>query len=129
MVEDAKPGGVFRLTPVGMAVAAAPAPQGTDALAPHGVGAQKGSGDVKSVIQDNNCLLCHRIGRQGGDMGPSLNGVGTRRTLDQIRAAIVSPPAKTRAGRTNPMPSYKDKITDENLNNLVQYLNSLPAVK
>jgi hypothetical protein len=52
--------------------------------------------------------------------------VGTRRTADQIQAAIVNPPAKTSAGTPNPMPSYEKKITGEDLKNLVHYLSTLP---
>jgi putative heme-binding domain-containing protein len=46
---------------------------------------------AKSLITQSECLGCHRIQNQGGYTGPALNGVGTRRTPDQIRAAIVSP--------------------------------------
>jgi aldose sugar dehydrogenase len=83
---------------------------------------------VKSVIANNNCLVCHRIGRDGGDIGPSLNGVGTRRTPDQIQATILTPPSKTSAGAPNPMPSYEDKISDEDLKSLAQYLSTLPSL-
>ncbi len=130
MIEDAKPGGVFRLTPLGMAVSA-PKPQSA-ALVPSpsqsAVSNASGVDHVKSVIADNNCLLCHRVGSEGGDIGPSLNGVGTRLTPDQIRAAIVSPPAKTRTGTPNPMPSYEKKLTEEDLKDLTRYLSSLPSV-
>ena len=135
MVEDANPGGVFRLTPVGMAVSApagqaAPPTQAQKAApAPGGAAGVSAAGPehVKSIIAANNCLLCHRVGADGGDIGPSLNGVGTRRTEAQIRAAIITPPAKTSAGAPNPMPSYEKKITGEDLNTLVHYLHSLPA--
>jgi glucose/arabinose dehydrogenase/cytochrome c551/c552 len=128
MVEDAKPGGLFRLTPLGMAVSA-PASQPTSPAAPPSASASATGSDVdhvKSIIADNSCLSCHRIGADGGEIGPSLNGVGTRRTEDQIRAAIVAPPATTSAGAPNPMPSYKGKITDEDLKSLVHYLSTLP---
>ncbi|MEO8736813.1 MAG: c-type cytochrome, partial [Edaphobacter sp.] len=46
---------------------------------------------AKSLITQSECLACHRIQEQGGYTGPALNGVGTRHTPDQIRAAIVSP--------------------------------------
>ncbi|GGG85032.1 c-type cytochrome [Edaphobacter dinghuensis] len=46
---------------------------------------------AKSLITQSECLSCHRIGDQGGYTGPALNGVGSRRTPDQIRAAIVTP--------------------------------------
>jgi len=128
MIEDAKPGGLFRLTPLGMAVSApmaqsaAPAGAASSSAPPSGSNVEH----VKSVIADNNCLLCHRVGADGGDIGPSLNGVGTRRTEEQIQAAIVSPPATTHAGTPNPMPSYGKKITGEDLKNLVHYLSTLP---
>ncbi|HKO17917.1 MAG TPA: c-type cytochrome, partial [Acidobacteriaceae bacterium] len=82
---------------------------------------------MKSILANNNCLVCHKVGTDGGDIAPSLNGVGTRRTAEQIRAAIVSPPAKTSAGAANPMPSYKGKLTEDELKNLVHYLGTLPS--
>jgi putative heme-binding domain-containing protein len=48
-------------------------------------------GHVKQVIAENGCLTCHRIEQQGGYMGPTLNGVGARRTAGEIRKAIQSP--------------------------------------
>jgi glucose/arabinose dehydrogenase/cytochrome c551/c552 len=130
MIEDAKPGGLFRITPLGMAVSAPAAQPATPASTPSGTAMANGSDSehVKSIIANNNCLLCHRVGSDGGDIGPSLNGVGTRRTADQIQAAIVTPPAKTSAGTPNPMPSYASKITGEDLKNLVHYLSTLPPL-
>lgn len=134
MIEDAKPGGLFRLTPVGMAVATpmAAAPPTTAAApaadaTPQTAMAAGATHDAKSIIADNSCLSCHRIGSGGGEIGPSLNGVGTRRTEDQIRATIVHPPATTSAGAPNPMPSYATKITGDDLTSLVHYLSTLPA--
>ncbi len=46
---------------------------------------------AKHVIADNGCLTCHRIEKQGKYIGPPLNGVGARRTTDEIRTAIVTP--------------------------------------
>jgi len=130
MLEDANPGGLFRLTPSGMAVSAPLAQRETPASTPSSSVTPDVSSveHVKSVIANNNCLLCHRVGRAGGDIAPSLNGVGTRRTEDQIRAAIVSPPLKTRTGAPNPMPPYKDKLSEEDLKNLTHYLSTLPAL-
>ena len=126
MIEDAKPGRLVRVTPPGMAVPV-PAAQPATPTSSATVGSSSVE-HLKSVIADNNCLVCHRIGREGGDIAPSLNGVGTRRTEDQIRAAIVSPPAKTSAGAPNPMPSYDKKLTDEDLKNLTHYLSTLPTL-
>ena len=109
-------------------------PGGTDGDGGAGGRVQLGPADasspehVKSLIADNNCLLCHRIGQAGGDIAPSLNGVGTRRTPEQIRAAIVTPPAKTTAGTPNPMPPYGKKLSEADLKSLVHYLSSLPPM-
>jgi putative heme-binding domain-containing protein len=46
---------------------------------------------AKRIITENGCLACHRIEKQGAYLGPALNGVGRRRTADDIRRAIVSP--------------------------------------
>lgn len=131
---------------------------------------------AKHVVSQNGCLACHRIENQGGYTGPTLNGVGARRTADEIRKAIVSPqptldPAnalvrlttadgKTLDGRilsqdehdvrildasgnvatyskselrqftivsADPMPSFEGKITGDDLDALVRYLDSLPS--
>jgi mono/diheme cytochrome c family protein len=135
MIEDAKPGRLVRLTPLGMAVSAPAAQPAMAASTPSGaVPSSSATTDassaehIKSVIADNNCLVCHRIGQAGGDIAPSLNGVGTRRTEEQIRAAIVTPPAKTSAGTPNPMPAYGTKLTQAELQSLVHYLNALPPL-
>ncbi len=47
---------------------------------------------VKRLITENGCLACHRVEKEGSYTGPTLNGLGGRRSTDQIRAAIVSPP-------------------------------------
>jgi glucose/arabinose dehydrogenase/cytochrome c551/c552 len=130
MIEDAKPGGLFRLTPLGMAVSAPVAQPATPAPSPSASVPGSGSNleHGKSVFANNNCLVCHRVGREGGDIGPSLNGVGTRRTADQIRAIILNPPPTTSAGTPNPMPSYEKTITGDDLNSLVHYLSTIPPL-
>src|ERR1700722_2796609 len=46
---------------------------------------------MKRLINDNGCLACHRIEKQGAYTGPTLNALGTRRSANEIRTAIVSP--------------------------------------
>jgi putative heme-binding domain-containing protein len=46
---------------------------------------------AKRVITATGCLACHRIEKQGAYTGPTLNGIGGRRTADEIRNAIVHP--------------------------------------
>ncbi len=130
MIEDANPGALFRLTPVGMAVAAPVAQTATHAAAvtsaPQGAA---GPERAKAIIANNNCMLCHRVGQDGGDIGPALNGVGKRLTAEQIEATILHPAPKTHTGAANPMPSYAGKIPDADLKTLVNYLRSLPAAQ
>lgn len=128
MIEDDNPGGLFRLTPLGMAVSAPAASPATSPSSSAGTATDGASGpeDANSIIAKNNCLVCHRIGSSGGDIAPSLNGVGKRLTEEQIQAMILNPPKTTSTGTPNPMPSYKSKITDENLKILVHYLSTLP---
>jgi putative heme-binding domain-containing protein len=49
------------------------------------------SGHASQVIAENGCLSCHRIEQQGAYTGPTLNGIGARRTAGEIRKAIQSP--------------------------------------
>ncbi len=155
-----------------------PAPAAAASTATPSSPSSSNSDHVKQVIADNGCLACHRIEQQGGYTGPALNGVGSRHTAAEIRAAIVSPPPTldasnkfvrltTRDGTThtgrilsqddqqvqvidasgvisiyakpplqqftvidaNPMPPYEKTITGDDLDSLVRYLGSLPAIE
>ena len=37
------------------------------------------------------CLRCHALGNEGGRMGPSLTGIGARRSATHLRAKITNP--------------------------------------
>ncbi len=55
---------------------------------------------AKRVITQNGCLTCHRIEKQGAYTAPTLNGVGSRHTADEIRTAIVHPPSTLEPSNT-----------------------------
>jgi len=76
---------------------------------------------TKRVITESGCLACHRVEKQGAHTGPTLNGLGTRRSANEIRAAIVSPRHILNSGN-------EGKISEEDLDLLVRYLGSLPSV-
>jgi putative heme-binding domain-containing protein len=127
-----------------------------------------------SLIQQNGCLSCHRVGETGSFVGPDLDAVGAHRTPEQLHASLQSPKkevlpenrtvrlitsdGKTVTGRllnqdgfsvqlidssgqlrsvarsglreftivtTNPMPSYAEKLSAQDLDGLVRYLSSL----
>lgn len=50
------------------------------------------------ILQANNCFACHRLGEQGGAIGPPFDGMGARISPDRIRRAILLPNADTAQG-------------------------------
>jgi mono/diheme cytochrome c family protein len=113
------------------------------------------SGDVQKVKQimlAKGCVTCHMIGTVGGRIGPPLEQVGSRRTVEWLRKWIKNPasvPAGERGpnlwlvaptpGLYTPKPSLSATptpqqypmnttfmptipMTDEELNTLVDYL-------
>jgi mono/diheme cytochrome c family protein len=50
------------------------------------------------IIKANNCLACHKLGAEGGPLGPPFDGMGTRLRPDYIRRSILMPNADTAKG-------------------------------
>ncbi len=46
---------------------------------------------AKELVETNKCLSCHRIGDTGSYLGPELTDVGVTRSVDQLRASLLSP--------------------------------------
>jgi cytochrome c oxidase subunit 2 len=78
------------------------------------------------------CVQCH------GQNGPTLAGLynssvkladGSTVVADEnyLRESILNPPAKIVAGFAPLMPSYRGQLTDEQVDQLVQYIKSLGA--
>jgi mono/diheme cytochrome c family protein len=82
--------------------------------------------DPMTLLQQHACLACHELGGEGGLIGPALDGLGERRTHEQIRLAILDPQADTVPGYeavAGTMPTdYGDKLTAAQLEALVRYL-------
>lgn len=103
-------------------------------------GATGGSADAgkalfaQTTIGSNaGCVTCHSL--DGSSLiGPSMQGIAGRagkevqgQTADQyVRASIVDPNSHAPEGYTvGVMPSYKDALSDTQLNDLVAYLLTL----
>jgi len=73
----------------------------------------------KEVTASAGCLACHKIGENGGTLGPSLTEVGDRLGRDAIAPTLVNP--------TPPMPPYRQMREEnpEQFNQLVEYVASL----
>jgi len=70
----------------------------------------------KMVVAQSGCLACHKIGENGGSLGPDLSDVGDKLLPDAIRRTLDNP--------TSPMPSFKE-MPEEKKMQLVAFLASL----
>ena len=73
----------------------------------------------KNLYDKMMCAGCHTIGGQGGQGGPALDDVGTRRT----RAEMTERMLKRRAGTV--MPTLPSDMPDKSINDMVDYLMTL----
>lgn len=90
----------------------------------------------EALFAKNACNTCHMD--NNGGRGPSLNGiVGTKVALvdggvvtadkQYLTESILNPQAKIVAGYTPIMPSFQGILGQEEVNNLIAYIESLPA--
>jgi mono/diheme cytochrome c family protein len=74
------------------------------------------------------CKVCHSIGGEGNAKG-SLDGVGSKLSAADIKSWLRTPKEmaeKHKADRKPAMPAYpKEKLSDEDLASLADYLSSL----
>jgi ubiquinol-cytochrome c reductase cytochrome b subunit len=57
-----------------------------------------------TVYQNNNCGACHRLNGMGGNLGPELNGVGSRHDRDWMEKHFTDPQSVSPGSK---MPPYK----------------------
>jgi mono/diheme cytochrome c family protein len=103
--------------------------QDQGALASAGL-AQAKTGD--QIFTAAGCAGCHTFGPAGsnGTIGPSLNELKTqagnlepgKSAEEYVRESIEDPGAFIVKGFPNAMPPFKGKLTDEQINAVVQYL-------
>lgn len=97
--------------------AAAPAsnslqPSTTDPLAGFREALQGGDATAgRKVFFDKpeaNCAKCHRVGGQGGDLGPVLDDIGLRQSREYILTSVLKPNAHTVKGYESLIVLLKD---------------------
>ncbi len=81
------------------------------------------SSEAPKLFKDN-CSFCHTIDGKGGGMGPDLAQVGKSRTLAWIHQYVENPKAVSPGAS---MPSFRDKLSNEQLDDISRYLMSLKA--
>src|SRR5262245_24157340 len=88
----------------------------------------------QQLFQQFGCQTCHRA--VSGQRGPSLEGLFGREVklnsgdvvtadLEYIRESILNPNAKLVAGYQRLMPTYREQLSPEQINQLVEYVRSL----
>lgn len=116
-------GGVVTVTPEDVQVLAQ-----NPAEVPGGVPAPAASATLEpaEIIASGGCLACHKVGAEGGVIGPDLTGIGGRRSTDEIRRGILDPNAETTPGYeafAGTMPvTFGQQFSAAQMEALVQYL-------
>lgn len=87
-----------------------------------------GSTDAMEIIRGSGCLGCHKVGAEGGAIGPDLTHVGSRLSSALIRESILQPDAKIARGFEKfkgIMPkTFGEQLNAAQLESLVQFLAS-----
>lgn len=102
----------------------------TPASSGGGAGAT-GGGDVPeglALMRQNTCFGCHMLNGEGQEVGPHLDGIGSRATKEYIRRSIVDPGAEAAKGYESLLgtmpPNFAQIMTDDQIDSLVDYLAS-----
>ncbi len=74
------------------------------------------------LLGDNECLSCHSFNGNGGDTAPTLDNFASDKWL---RSIIEDPGQKGFFGSLNEMPAFKDKLSRQEIDNIVQFLQTL----
>lgn len=81
----------------------------------------------QEIIAQFACIACHKVGGQGGQIGPDLSQIGAKRGKEYLRRAILDPNADVADGFAPGMmpPNYGDQLYAKELETLVTYLAGL----
>ncbi len=87
-----------------------------------------GADDPETFVREQ-CVMCHVLAGEGTALGPALDGIGARRTPEELRRAILDPPAVVSPGYeelVGVMPTYfGERLTAAQLEAVVRYLAGL----
>ncbi len=72
------------------------------------VGGNAENGHAVMERSDASCIRCHTVHKQGGIVGPVLDGVGSRQTREYLLESIVYPNAKIAPGFETAVVKLKD---------------------
>ena len=76
--------------------------------------------DGERLVSQKACLGCHVVGKQGGQVGPSLNGVVQRKGVEFVWQKVADP---TINNATSLMPNFG--LSEEEIAAIIAFLNTL----
>ncbi|MBI2119217.1 MAG: c-type cytochrome [Elusimicrobia bacterium] len=85
------------------------------------LGGGEGFTEEAPKVFAENCAMCHKIGKEGAEVGPDLSLIGTARDKNYIRKYIEDP---SKLNPTSNMPGYKGQLTDVQIEDLARYLSA-----
>lgn len=95
---------------------------GTSGLAQSGVENQGSAQSPEEAITKFGCAACHSMMETISALGPDLNGIADRLSIDQIRASIIAPNAVIAEGYPPIMPDFSDNMMISELEMIVLFL-------
>lgn len=76
----------------------------------------------EEALNKFGCTACHAILESLSPVGPDLNAVGSRLSVELIRQSIINPNAVIAAGYTPMMPDLAEKMSVKELEMMVKFL-------
>ena len=76
----------------------------------------------KMILEENGCYNCHTYDGKGGSIAPTLDAFASDKWL---RGIIEDPGQEKFFGRFSVMPAFKDKLSSQEIDNLVYFLQNL----
>jgi mono/diheme cytochrome c family protein len=118
-VTVALPTALAQKLPVSVAAA-----QETSGLAKPGI-----AQSPEEAIAKFGCAACHSIMATVSAVGPDLNGIGDRLSIDQIRTSIIAPNAVIAEGYPPIMPDFSEQMMIAELEMIVHFLIQTEVTK
>jgi putative membrane-bound dehydrogenase-like protein len=82
--------GLFDPDAVTLSESLVPEPQGASKLVVADIAKLRGNAQ-RGAVAAAACRMCHRVGGEGADYGPAIDGFASRQTKDVVITAIVNP--------------------------------------
>lgn len=89
-------------------------------------GGEGEGGEAVALMEANACFGCHTLGDRGMEVGPPLDGIGSRRSPEYLRRSIVDPAADVPEGYEalagSMPPNFGDLLTEAEIDAIVDFL-------